>query len=137
MIKLFNRVSDGNKIITEYLSGHLRALSKVLVKVQDGSFVNAIVYIQNFLDLKEEFESLAFSNDKYIQQVIYSELEYFFNLNPWSPEYLSLFIDNKLKNGVKNFGDAEVESILQKSVILYRYIIQDSFLTVFWTSKGI
>lgn len=33
--------------------------------------------------------------------MIASDFEYFLNLNPKSPEYLSLFIDDKLKKGVK------------------------------------
>ncbi len=38
---------------------------------------------------------------------IYSDFEYFINLNPRSPEYLSLFIDDKLKQ-----GDNEVSEII-------------------------
>jgi hypothetical protein len=63
----------------------------------------------------------AFANDKYFKQVISSDFEYFLNLNPRSPEYLSLFIDDKLKKGVKGLSDAEVESVLDKSMILFRY----------------
>ena len=33
--------------------------------------------------------------------MISSDFEYFINLNLKSPEYLSLFIDDKLKKGVK------------------------------------
>jgi cullin 3 len=33
--------------------------------------------------------------------MIASDFEHFLNLNPKSPEYLSLFIDDKLKKGVK------------------------------------
>lgn len=36
--------------------------------------------------------------------MIASDFEYFLNLNPKSPEYLSLFIDDKLKKGVKGVG---------------------------------
>ena len=44
------------------------------------------------------------------------------NLNKRSPEYLSLFIDDKLKKGVKGLSDAEVESVLDKSMILFRFL---------------
>jgi hypothetical protein len=33
--------------------------------------------------------------------MIASDFEHFLNLNPKSPEYLSLFIDDKLKKGVR------------------------------------
>jgi hypothetical protein len=47
------------------------------------------------------------------------------NLNSRSPEYLSLFIDDKLKKGVKGLTDAEVESVLDKSMILFRCVLLD------------
>jgi cullin 3 len=49
-------------------------------------------------------------------------------LNTRSPEYLSLFIDDKLKKGVKGLTDAEVENVLDKSMILFRFLQEkDSF----------
>ena len=122
------------------MSAHLRAQGKGLVQVQDsgaaavvqaGLPVNAIVYVQNLLELKDKYDKFllqAFANDKYFKQVISSDFEFFLNLNPRSPEYLSLFIDDKLKKGVKGLSDAEVESVLDKSMILFRYLIQDLFV---------
>ncbi len=52
--------------------------------------------------------------------MISGDFEYFLNLNRRSPEYLSLFIDDKLKKGVRGLSDAEVESVLDKSMILFR-----------------
>ncbi len=52
--------------------------------------------------------------------MISGDFEYFLNLNRRSPEYLSLFIDDKLKKGVKGLSDAEVEQVLDKSMILFR-----------------
>ena len=67
------------------------------------------------------FLSQAFGTDKYFKQVISGDFEFFLNLNHRSPEYLSLFIDDKLKKGVKGLTDAEVESVLDKSMILFRW----------------
>merc|ERR1712038_664354 len=86
---------------------------------------NAISYVQNLLDLKDRYDDFlakSFNNDKYFKQVISSDFEYFLNLNQRSPEYLSLFIDDKLKKGVKGLSDAEVESVLDKSMILFRFL---------------
>jgi len=60
------------------------------------------------LDLKDRFDHFlinSFSNDKIFKQMIASDFEYFLNLNQKSPEYLSLFIDDKLKKGVKGVSD--------------------------------
>ena len=55
-------------------------------------------------------------------QVISGDFEYFLNLNQRSPEFLSLFIDDKLKKGVKGLSDQEVEQVLDKSMILFRFL---------------
>lgn len=54
--------------------------------------------------------------------MIGKDFEYFLNLNPKSPEYLSLFIDDKLKKGVKGMSDHEIEQVLDKTMVLFRFI---------------
>ena len=44
------------------------------------------------------------------------------NLNKRSPEFLSLFIDEQLKKGVKGPSDQEVEQVLDKSMMLFRFL---------------
>ena len=64
----------------------------------------------------------------FMSKVISSDFEHFLNLSKRSPEYLSLFIDDKLKKGVKGLSDAEVESVLDKSMILFRFLVEkDAF----------
>ena len=130
MYKLFARVSDGHRTMAACVSQHLRARGKALVQEQ-GQANNAIVYIQSLLDLKDQFDHFlakSFNNDKYFKQVISGDFEHFLNLNPRSPEYLSLFIDDKLKKGVKGLSDAEVENVLDKAMILFRFLQEkDSF----------
>lgn len=43
--------------------------------------------------------------------LIFKEFEYFLNLNDKSPEYLSLFIDDKLKKGVKGVSRSFMDKI--------------------------
>ena len=62
------------------------------------------LFLQSLLDLKDRFDHFlheSFSDDKQFKQMISSDFEYFINLNTKSPEFLSLFIDDKLKKGVK------------------------------------
>jgi len=59
---------------------------------------------QSLLDLKDRFDHFlheSFNNDRLFKQMISSDFEYFINLNTKSPEYLSLFIDDRLRKGVK------------------------------------
>ena len=93
---------------------------------------NAITYVQNLLDLKDKYDCFlrsSFDNDRFFKQTIAGDFEFFLNLNKRSPEYLSLFIDDKLKKGVKGLSDAEVESVLDKSMILFRFLqVSSSFI---------
>lgn len=60
--------------------------------------------LKGLLDLKSRFDRFlqeSFNNDRLFKQTIAGDFEYFLNLNSRSPEYLSLFIDDKLKKGVK------------------------------------
>lgn len=54
--------------------------------------------------------------------MIAKDFEHFLNLNPKSPEYLSLFIDDKLKKGVKGMTEQEIEQVLDKTMVLFRYL---------------
>jgi cullin 3 len=47
--------------------------------------------------------------------------EAFINLNQRSPEYISLFIDDKLRKGLKGMSDTEVETVLDKVMALFRW----------------
>lgn len=124
MYKLFSRVSDGLKTMSDCVSQYLREQGKVLVQEEEGG-TNAINFVQNLLDLKDRLDHFlhnSFANDKIFKQMIASDFEYFLNLNPKSPEYLSLFIDDKLKKGVKGMTEQEIETVLDKTMVLFRFL---------------
>ncbi|CAF3406218.1 unnamed protein product [Rotaria socialis] len=125
MYKLFERVPNGHTTIADCMSSYLREQGRALVTENAEEGKNAISYVQNLLDLKDTFDYFlknAFNDDKIFKKRINSDFEYFINLNQRSPEYLSLFIDDKLKKGGKELGDQEVEVVLDKAMILFRYL---------------
>jgi len=128
MYKLLGRVSEGHRTMAECVSRYLREEGKALVTQaagEAGQQTNAVSYTQNLLELKDRFDNFlvhSFLNDKYFKQVISGDFEFFLNLNQRSPEFLSLFIDDKLKKGVKGLSDVEVEQVLDKSMILFRFL---------------
>ncbi|KAH9488998.1 Cullin-3B [Bulinus truncatus] len=125
MYKLFFRVKDGLKTMSDCISKYLREQGRALVSEEGEESKNAIIYVQNLLDLKDRFGHFlheSFSDDKLFKQMISGDFEYFINLNPKSPEYLSLFVDDKLKKGVKGMTEQEIENVLDKSMVLFRYL---------------
>ncbi|XP_053697059.1 cullin-3 [Sabethes cyaneus] len=126
MYKLFSRVNGGLKTIADCVSQHLRSMGKNLVK-EEESGTNPITFVQNLLDLKDRFDHFlhhSFNNDKIFKNMISSDFEHFLNLNSKSPEYLSLFIDDKLKKGCKGMSEQEIETILDKTMVLFRYLLE-------------
>lgn len=47
----------------------------------------------------------------------------FVNSNQKAQEYISLFIDENLKKGLKGKTADEVEAVLEKTIVLFRFII--------------
>ncbi|XP_063976501.1 cullin-3 [Diachasmimorpha longicaudata] len=125
MYKLFSRVSDGLRTVCECVSQFLREQGRSMVQEDQEATTNAVHFVQNLLDLKERFDHFlhySFNNDKIFKQMIVGDFEYFLNLNSKSPEYLSLFIDDKLKKGVKGMTEQEIEGILDKTMVLFRFL---------------
>lgn len=114
MYKLFSRVQDGVKTISDCVSKYLREQGKSLVKEEETG-TNPITFVQNLLDLKDRFDHFlqnSFNFERTFKHMISSDFEYFLNLNPKSPEYLSLFIDDKLKKGCKGVSIGLVSTFL-------------------------
>jgi len=123
MYKLFERVTDGLVTLKDCVSVYLREQGKALV--EDCSQKSAVEYIQSLLDLKDRMDDFlikSFKQDMIFKKMIGGDFEWFVNLNPKSPEYLSLFIDDKLKKGVKMLSEQDVESVLEKSMSLFRFL---------------
>ncbi|XP_067950134.1 cullin-3-like [Watersipora subatra] len=123
MYKLLIRDSNGLRTICSTISLYLRELGKSLVAEEEGT--TAISYIQGLVDLKDRFDQFlyeSFNGDKYFKQIMCGDFEYFINLNDKSPEYLSLFIDNKLRKGVKGMTEQEIEVVLDKCMVLFRFL---------------
>ncbi|XP_061378807.1 cullin-3 isoform X2 [Danaus plexippus] len=124
MYKLLSRVDEGLRTVADAVSAHLREQGRALV-TDTHSNTNAIAYVQNLLDLKDRFDHFlhnSFNNDKIFKHMIASDFEYFLNLNNKSPEFLSLFIDGKLKKGEKGMSEQEIEAVLDKTMVLFRFL---------------
>ncbi|XP_045770693.1 cullin-3-B isoform X1 [Maniola jurtina] len=122
--KLLSRVAEGLRTVADAVSANLREQGRALVTDTHHN-TNAIAYVQNLLDLKDRFDHFlhnSFNNDKIFKHMIASDFEYFLNLNNKSPEFLSLFIDGKLKKGEKGMSEQEIEAVLDKTMVLFRFL---------------
>ncbi|KAG4148772.1 hypothetical protein ERO13_D05G304600v2 [Gossypium hirsutum] len=124
MYNLFRRVPNGLAMIRDVMTSHLRETGKQLVTDAER-LKDPVEYVQRLLDEKEKYDgiiSLAFSNDKTFQNALNSSFEYFINLNSRSPEFISLFVDDKLRKGLKGVSEEDVEIILDKVMMIFCYL---------------
>ncbi|CAN6246112.1 unnamed protein product [Urochloa humidicola] len=124
MYALFRRVPDGLSTIRDVMTSYLRETGKQLV-TDPERLKDPVEFVQRLLNEKDKHDkiiSVAFGNDKTFQNALNSSFEYFINLNNRSPEFISLFVDDKLRKGLKGATEEDVEVILDKVMMLFRYL---------------
>jgi cullin 3 len=85
----------------------------------------AIKWVDDVLQLKDKFDNLSkvcFSEDLVLQSAVTKSFSEFINMFNRSSEFVSLFIDDSLKRGLKGKSDEDVEVVLQKAIVLIRYL---------------
>ena len=65
---------------------------------------------------------MACSGDRSFQNAVNGAFEAFLNLCPRAPEYLSLFMDDRLKRGLKGASEDDVDSTLDAAMVLFRFL---------------
>ncbi|KAI3808672.1 hypothetical protein L1987_24630 [Smallanthus sonchifolius] len=121
---LFRRVSNGLMLIRDVMTCHIRETGKQLV-TDPERVKDPVEFVQCLLDEKSKHDkivSLAFNSDKTFQNALNSSFEHFINLNHRCPEFISLFVDDKLRKGFKGASEEDVEIVLDKVMMLFRYL---------------
>jgi len=104
------KVDKGPPALANCLSLFLRERGCKIVNEPEGPLTThgafAITYVQQLIELKElvdHFLQHSFGGDLFLKRSTNLDFEHFINANQRSPEYLSLFIDEKLKHGENVF----------------------------------
>lgn len=96
-------------------------------KTLNQQTVAAIKWVDDVLSLKDKFDQIwreSFDSDPLLQQAQTRSFAEFINSPtfPRSSEYISLFIDENMKKGIKGKTEMEIDSVLEKAIILLRYV---------------
>ncbi|POS86595.1 hypothetical protein EPUL_004218 [Erysiphe pulchra] len=87
--------------------------------------IAAIRWVDEVLKLKDKFNLVwedCLNKDLSLQTAITKSFSQFINLFPRCSEYLSLFIDDNLKRGIKGKTETEIDDLLDRAVTLLQYI---------------
>lgn len=85
----------------------------------------AIKWVDDVLTLKDKFDNLldkCFENNLVLHSAITKSFSDFINMFARCAEYVSLFIDENLKRGIRGKTEAEVDVVLEKAIVLLRYL---------------
>ncbi|APA08332.1 hypothetical protein SS1G_13261 [Sclerotinia sclerotiorum 1980 UF-70] len=85
----------------------------------------AIKWVDEVLRLKDKFDNMwrtCFMEDLILQTAITKSFSDFINLFDRCSEFVSLFIDDNLKRGIKGKTELEIDEVLDKATTLLRYI---------------
>jgi cullin 3 len=78
------------------------------------------------LSMRDKYDRVvndALEKDKGFQKTLKDAFESFINQSPRCPQYLSLYIDDLLKNKLKgHVDDSELEQQLDKVIVIFRYL---------------
>ncbi|CAI5532968.1 unnamed protein product [Closterium sp. Naga37s-1] len=81
--------------------------------------------LPRLLEEKDKYDriiSASFASDKAFHTALSTAFEFFLNLNARAAEYISLFIDDKLRKGLKGASEEEAEAVLDKVMTLFRFL---------------
>lgn len=124
MYSLFSRVPATLDFVRNTMSGLIRETGTAIVKDEEN-LKNPKVFVQQVLDCRHKYNSiveLAFQSDRKFVVALKESLEYFINLDSRAAQYLSLYIDDMLKNGLKGVPEQEIENRLKNVISIFRYL---------------
>jgi len=125
MYNLLGRVANGHNLMREELSKFVSETGRAIVQSPENQNKEK-TYVPELLELKNKYDNILMNafgnNDKNFQHTLNQAFELFINESQQAPEYISLFIDEKLRKGLKGVSEAEVEQTLDKVMMLFRFI---------------
>lgn len=87
--------------------------------------IAALKWVEEILALKDRFDTVwkvSFNSDQSISTALTRSMSDNINAFARASEYISLFIDDNMKKGIKDKTDEEVDRILEKAIVLLRYL---------------
>ncbi|XP_022348158.1 cullin-4B-like [Enhydra lutris kenyoni] len=122
LYQLFSRVDCGVQVLLQHWIDYIK-------KFGNGIMTNPVkdkTMVQELLDFKDKIdfiiETSFLKNEKFIV-AMKDAFETFINKRPNKPaELLAKYVDSKLRAGNKEATDEELEELLDKVIILFRFI---------------
>ena len=124
MYELFRCVgTDTLHVIRDAMTSHVKSQGKALVTDQERS-KRPVEFVQGLLDLRTKYGSIvgdAFDDDKSFQKSLKEAFEDFINIDQRCAQYLSMYIDEVLRNKLKQ-RQHDMDDVLDRVIVIFRYL---------------
>ncbi|KAH8026735.1 hypothetical protein HPB51_024234 [Rhipicephalus microplus] len=113
------RISGGAKSLLDCVSKYLRNLGRSVVSEHGDS----VILIPKVMELRDYFDHIIqhyFDSDELAKDMIATDFEYILSQTRKSPEYLSAFIDDMMRKGIRNMTKQETDQCLDKAIAIFR-----------------
>lgn len=107
------------------------------VSAQNAATTAAFKWVEAVLELKEKYDRIlndTMDGDNQIQTSLTKAFSSFINQMNRCSEFLSLFIDDNLKKGLKGKTEDEAEAVLDRAITLFRYIDDKDIFETYYKS---
>jgi cullin 3 len=139
MFQLFRRVDPELAVLTNGLTENIGVIGKEINAAiapnseaskegespSSDSLGLALKWVELILDLRTKYDRIlekSFENDPKIKSCIIEGFSKFINDHQRAPEFISLFIDENLRKGIKGKTEEETEIVLDNTTSLFRHI---------------
>ena len=122
--KLYRHVDGGLGLAKAMMGEHVTEEGKALVTDPEKG-KDPMAFVEGLLRMKAKYDDvirLAFGGDRAFVNALHQAFEHFVNLNSRAPEYISLYVDERLRKGLKEATEEEIEASLDRTMSLFRFL---------------
>ncbi|KAK7475514.1 hypothetical protein BaRGS_00033270 [Batillaria attramentaria] len=126
MYQLFSRVRDGLKELCTAFSAYIKKTGRLIVVNPSNDAEKDKDMVQNLLDFKDKIDNIievCFAQNQTFVNAMKESFENFINQRQNKPaEFIAKYVDSKLRAGNKEATEEELEKLLDKIMVLFRFI---------------
>ena len=122
MYNLLGRIKEGHQELCTHFNSYIKKKGRVIVTnpEKDRTMVQDLL---NFKDALDHIINNCFGKSEKFTTSMKEAFEYFINQRANKPaELIAKFVDSKLKAGNKEASEEELEKLLDKIMVLFRFI---------------
>ncbi|KAH7941928.1 hypothetical protein HPB49_018583 [Dermacentor silvarum] len=119
--RLLKRVQGGLKTLLDCMSKYLRDLGRSIVS-DHGDSVSLVPKVMELKDRFDYFLQHSFDSEPLVKETMATDFEYILSLTRKSPEHLSTFVDDVLRNRIKCMTKRKIDLLLDKVVAILRFL---------------